>query len=272
MCAPLLGSEERSLGVLYVDSSSPTKRFEGDDLEFLIAFAGIAASAIENSQFSERSRREAVVRSNFERFFTPHLAARIANAPDAVKLGGDKRLVTVLFSDIRGFTALSETMNPDDMARLLTEYFTEMVDCVFEHGGTLDKFIGDSVMAQWGAPLGEPDDPDRALAAAVSMMDSLDLLNARWRDEGRPELQMGIGINTGEAFAGNIGSERRLEYTVIGDTVNTASRLCSAATAGQILVSDSLRVALKTQRPMEQTARLELKNKSQPVTVFLVTR
>ena len=272
MCAPLLGSEERVLGVLYVDSNSLTKRFVDDDLEFLIAFAGIAAAAIENSQFSERIRREAVVRSNFERFFTPHLAARIANAPDAVKLGGDKRVVTVLFSDIRGFTALSETMNPDDMARLLTEYFTEMVDCVFEHGGTLDKFIGDAVMAQWGAPLGEPDDADRALAAAISMMEALDRLNETWRIDRRPELQMGIGINTGEAFAGNIGSERRLEYTVIGDTVNTASRLCSSALAGEILVSEALRSVLHNPPPMEQTEPLKLKNKSQPVTVYRITR
>jgi adenylate cyclase len=272
MCAPLLGSDERLLGVLYVDSNSLTKRFETDDLEFLIAFAGIAAAAIENSQFSERIRREAVVRSNFERFFTPHLAARIANAPDAVKLGGDKRLVTVLFSDIRGFTALAETMNPDNMARLLTEYFTEMVDCVFEHGGTLDKFIGDSVMAQWGAPLGEPDDSDRALAAALAMMTALDRLNVKWRDEGSPEMHMGIGINTGEAFAGNIGSERRLEYTVIGDTVNTASRLCGAAAAGEILVSQSLKTALRKAPEMAQTAPLVLKNKNQPVTVFRITR
>jgi adenylate cyclase len=273
MCAPLIGpTEERLLGVLYVDSSSLTKRFADDDLEFLIAFAGIASAAIENKEYSERVRREAVVRSNFERFFTPHLAARIANAPEAVKLGGDKRLVTVLFSDIRGFTALAETMNPDDMASLLTEYFTEMVDCVFEHGGTLDKFIGDSVMAQWGAPLGEPDDPDRALAASLAMMAALDRLNVKWRDEGRPEMQMGIGINTGEAFAGNIGSERRLEYTVIGDTVNTASRLCGAAKAGEILVSESLKSALRKAPEMTQTAPLELKNKSQPVTVFRITR
>jgi adenylate cyclase len=270
MCAPLLGAEERLLGVLYVDSNSLTKRFAGDDLEFLIAFAGIAAVAIENSQFGERIRREAVVRSNFERFFTPHLAARIANARDAVKLGGDKRMVTVLFSDIRGFTSLSETMNPDEMARLLTEYFTEMVECVFQHGGTLDKFIGDAVMAQWGAPLGEPDDPDRALQAAIAMMQALAQLNNQWRAEGRPELQMGIGINTGEAFAGNIGSERRLEYTVIGDTVNTASRLCGAAKGGEILVSQSLTKALTGKANVEKSEPLELKGKSQPVPVFRV--
>ena len=272
LCAPLIGSENKVLGVLYVDNFMSTHRFAEPDLDFLIAFAGIAAVAIENSQFSDRIRRETLVRSNFERFFTPHLAARIANSPDAVKLGGDKRPVAVLFSDIRGFTALSETMNPDAMAKLLTEYFTEMVECVFRHGGTLDKFIGDAVMAQWGAPLGESDDVDRAMEAALDMMDALDKLNERWRGESRPELQIGIGLNFGEAFAGNIGSERRLEYTVIGDVVNTASRLCGAALKGEILVSEEFRAKLKTPPRLTPMPPMELKGKSQPVPVFKVVR
>jgi adenylate cyclase len=270
MCVPLLDSEGRPLGVLYVDSNARTTRFGDDDLAFLVAFAGLAAVAIENAQFALRLRQEAVVRSNFERFFTPQLAERIATAPDAVRLGGDKRRVTVLFSDIRGFTALSETMNPDTMARLLTEYFTEMVDCVFRHGGTLDKFIGDAVMAQWGAPLGAPDDADRALAAAIDMQRALGTLNARWSAEGRPVLAVGIGLNTGEAFAGNIGAERRLEYTVIGDTVNTASRLCAAADGGEILVSEALRAALGQAPPLQPRAPLTLKGKAQPVPVYAV--
>ena len=153
MAAPLIGSEERVLGVLYVDNLTTSHRFGEEDLEFLVAFSGIAAVAIENARFAERSRNEALVRSNFERFFAPGLAARIAGSPDAVRLGGEKRQVAVLFSDIRGFTSLSETMEPDAMASLLTEYFTEMVEIVFSHGGTLDKFIGDAVMAQWGAPI-----------------------------------------------------------------------------------------------------------------------
>ncbi|HET7187470.1 MAG TPA: GAF domain-containing protein, partial [Gemmatimonadaceae bacterium] len=131
ICAPLVGSADRVLGVLYVDNPSVAHRFSEDDLEFLVAFAGIAAVAIENSQFAERIRKEGIVRSNFERYFAPQLAARIADSAEATKLGGDKRPVAVLFSDIRGFTALSETMNPDAMATLLTEYFTEMVECVF---------------------------------------------------------------------------------------------------------------------------------------------
>ena len=270
ICAPLIGSEDRVLGVLYVDNPSITHRFSDEDLEFLVAFAGIAAVAIENSQFAERIRREALVRSNFERYFAPQLAARIASSAEATKLGGDKRQVVVLFSDIRGFTALSETMNPDDMATLLTEYFTEMVDCVFRHDGTLDKFIGDAVMAQWGAPLGNPDDADRAMAAALEMMAELKKLNARWESQGRPTLQIGIGLNQGEAFAGNIGSERRLEYTVIGDTVNTSSRLCSAAGPGEILISEEMRRALTSPPPLSACPPMELKGKAQPVPVFLV--
>jgi adenylate cyclase len=270
ICAPLIGSEDKVLGVLYVDNPSITHRFSDDDLEFLVAFAGIAAVAIENSQFAERIRREALVRSNFERYFAPQLAARIAHSPEATKLGGEKRQVVVLFSDIRGFTALSETMNPDAMASLLTEYFTEMVECVFRHDGTLDKFIGDAVMAQWGAPLGNPDDADRAMRAALEMISELRKLNERWRSEGKPTLEIGIGLNQGEAFAGNIGSERRLEFTVIGDTVNTASRLCSAAGPGEILISDEMRRALTAPPPLAVCPPMELKGKSHPIPVYLV--
>jgi adenylate cyclase len=161
-------------------------------------------------------------------------------------------------------------MNPDDIATLLTEYFTEMVECVFRHGGTLDKFIGDSVMAQWGAPISAADDPDRAMSAALDMIRELDVLNAKWRGQGRPELHIGIGLTYGEVFAGNIGSDRRLEYTVLGDTVNTAHRLCGAAAGGEILISDEMRMALSKVPPLREHPPLELKNKSNPVTIFSV--
>jgi adenylate cyclase len=270
ICTPLIGSEDRVLGVMYVDNVSTTHRFTDDDLDFVVAFAGIAAVAIENSQFAERIRRETLARSNFERYFTPQLAQRIATSADATRLGGDKRKVAVLFSDIRGFTPLSETMNPDDMARLLSEYFTEMVDCVFRHEGTLDKFIGDAVMAQWGAPIGGPQDPDRAVRAAMDMIRELDKLNDRWRTQGRPALQIGIGLNFGDAFAGNIGSEKRLEFTVIGDTVNTASRLCAVAGPREILITEGMRRMLSDPPPLEDRPPVELKGKSQPVPVFRI--
>ena len=270
ICCPLIGSEDRVLGVLYVDNVTTTHRFSDEDFEYLIAFAGIAAAAIENSQFAQRIQREALARENLTRYFAPQVAERIANSREATRLGGEKRAVAVLFSDIRGFTAMSEAMNPDEMAQLLSEYFTEMVDCVFRHDGTLDKFIGDAVMAQWGAPIASPDDADNAMRAAVGMMQELERLNTKWEREGRPRLEIGIGLNFGEAFAGNIGSERRLEFTVIGDTVNTASRLCSAAEPGEILLTEEMRRALSAAPALEERPSLELKGKREPVAVYRV--
>jgi adenylate cyclase len=268
VCAPLVGTENRVAGVLYVDSLTSAHRFNEDDLDFVVAFSGIVAVAIENSRFAERIRHETLVRSNFERFFTPRMAARIAATPDAIQLGGERRTVAVLFADIRNFTPLSATMDPDETALLLTEFFTEMVECVFRHGGTLDKFIGDAVMAQWGAPITEPDDPDRALDSAVDMMRSLERLNTRWRAQGRPQLSIGVGLNYGEAFAGNIGSQRRLEFTVIGDTVNTANRLCAWAEGGEILVPQAMRDAFTRPHPLVERPPLTLRGKAEPVVVY----
>ena len=271
-CAPLVASEGRVLGVLYVDGSRPGVRVSDEDLDFLVAFAGIGAVALDNIRYGERVRREARVRENFERFFTPHMAERIAAMPEALGLGGERRHVAVLFADIRGFTPLTARMAPDETATLLSEFFTEMVECVFRHGGSLDKFIGDAVMAQWGAPISAADDADRALDAARDMLRSVEALNATWRAAGRPEIQVGIGLNYGEAFAGYTGSEKRLEYTVIGDTVNTANRLCAWAEGGEVLVSESLRAALTREHPLSPRTPLALRGKADPVAVYRATR
>jgi adenylate cyclase len=271
MCAPLVGTEDLVQGVLYVDNITTTHRFNEEDLEFLTAFSNIAAVALENSRFAERIRHETMVRGNFERFFAPRLAAQIAGSAHQLKLGGDKSTVAVLFSDIRGFTALSESMKPDEVARLLSEYFSVMVEIVFRHGGTLDKFIGDAVMAQWGAPIGAPDDADRAMDAALDMMRELDALNQRWSSEGRPSLQIGIGLSYGESFAGYIGSERRLEYTVIGDVVNIASRLCAEACGGEILLTGAMRAMLTDAPAMRERGTMELKGKKDALPVYSVS-
>lgn len=270
-CAPLIASEGRVLGVLYVDGPRPGVRVSDEDLDFLVAFAGIGAVALDNIRFGERIRREARVRENFERFFTPHLAERIAAMPQGLGLGGERRQVAVLFADIRGFTPLAAQMPPDETAGFLSEFFTEMVECVFRSGGTLDKFLGDAVMAQWGAPLSAADDADRALDAARDMLRAVDRLNATWRAAGKPEIQVGIGLHYGEVFAGYTGSEKRLEYTVIGDTVNTANRLCAWAEGGEILVSESLRAALTREHPLCARPPLALRGKAEPVVVYRVT-
>jgi len=277
MCTPLLGSRDQTgegkvLGLLYVDSQTATEAFNDEDLEFLIAFSGIAAVAIENSQLLDRIQREAVVVSNFQRYFAPNIAEQIAGQQGAVQLGGTKRPVVVFFSDIRGFTPMSETMGPDDIATLLNEYFTEMVEIVFEHGGTLDKFMGDAIMALWGAPISHNDDADRAIAAAIEMQSVLVQLNVKWAAEGRQPVEIGIGIDYYEVFAGNIGSDRRLEYTVIGDAVNTASRLCSQAGPGEIILSRRFYDELTTPPAMEELEALQLKGKAEKVPVYRVKR
>src|SRR5512145_3289065 len=208
MCSPLLDVKDEVLGLLYVDNLSAPGSFSDEDLQFLVAFSGLAALGIKNSRFAERIRRQALVRSNFERYFAPNVAADIARQDGDIRLGGERRPITVLFSDIRGFTAIAESMGPDAVAQLLSEYFSEMVEVIFEHGGTLDKFIGDAVMALWGAPIAHSDDPDRAMSAAMEMQKLLEELNVTWMAKGRPKVQIGIGINFGEVFAGNIGSDR----------------------------------------------------------------
>ncbi len=272
MCSPLMASNDRVLGLLYVDNLTAANTFTDEDLQFLVAFSGLAAIGIKNSRYSEQIRREAVVRSNFERYFAPNVAADIAQQDAAIRVGGERRPITVVFSDIRGFTAMAESMGPDAIAQLLSEYFTEMVEVIFEHGGTLDKFIGDAIMSLWGAPIAHPGDPDRALVAALAMQEAIAALNRRWESEGRPEIGVGIGINHGDVFAGNLGSHRRLEYTVIGDAVNVAARLCRAAGPGEILVSEALLGAVSDRVDYEYLPELALKGKSQVTQVYRLRR
>jgi adenylate cyclase len=272
MCSPLLNSKDEAVGLLYVDNMTATNSFSDEDLQFLVAFSNLASVGLRNVQYAEQIQREAMVRNNFERYFAPNVAAEIAARADAVGVGGEKRPVTVMFTDIRGFTSMSEKMTPDEIASLMSEYFEEMVDIIFEFGGTLDKFIGDAIMALWGAPIAHPDDADKAVQAAIAMQKAIDELNEHWKKEGRPEIKVGVGINHGDVFAGNIGSHRRLEYTVLGDAVNTASRLCSKAAGGEILISPTLFDKLAEKPQVDQLEPMPMKGKAQPVPVFRVKR
>jgi len=255
---------------LYVDSVTAANSFSDEDLQFLVAFSGLVAIGIRNSRYADQVRHEALVRSNFERYFAPNVAAEIAQQDTIVPLGGERRPITILFSDIRGFTSMAESMGPDAIAQLLTEYFSEMVEIVFEHGGTLDKFVGDAIMALWGAPIAHADDADRALRAAVEMQRGVARLNERWISNGRRQIGVGIGINYGEVFAGNIGSHRRLEYTVIGDAVNVANRLCSEAGPGEILVSEAVCQVVKDHADYEYLPAMSLRGRTRSVQVFKV--
>jgi adenylate cyclase len=271
LCAPLIDSRGDVLGVLYADNRRVAGRFNDGDLDFLVAFAGVAAAAVEREQAADQLRAMQRMRENFERYFTPTLAARIADADAAHLLEGERRRVVVLFADIRGFTRIAESLAPDALAAQLNEYFDAMVECVFRHEGALDKFIGDSLLAYWGAPVAYLDDADRALEAVRDMQQTLAVLNERWATAGRPTLGVGIGLNAGDAFVGNIGSPRRLEYTLIGDTVNVANRLCGAAAPNEVLVSEAFRALC--QLPQEVTPRpdVTLRNVTSDVQVLALT-
>jgi class 3 adenylate cyclase len=190
-----------------------------------------------------RMHKEAVSNERLSRFFAPEVAARIAAEPD-VAVRVDERGVTVLFCDISGFTAMSSSLQPRQVVDLLNAYFPPMVDIVFRHGGTLEKFIGDALLAVWGAPFGGPDDADRAVAAAMDMQRGIAELNTRLVAAGYVPIEIHIGLCSGPVAAGYIGTEKYIQYAVIGDTTNVASRICAVAEAGEILIADSTRALL----------------------------
>lgn len=268
LCVPLLAPDGAVLGVLYADTITRPVPFGDDEARALQAFAGLAAVAIARARYAEEARRAREVRASFERFFAPSVAAAIATAPEAAVLGGRRLPVAVLFGDIRGFTPLAEQSSPEELAALLGDYLAAMIDAVFEHHGTLDKFTGDGVMAVWGAPFPLDDAADRALAAASAMRAELARQNARRAAEGRAPIEAGFGVSFGEVFAGNIGSERRLEYTVVGDAVNLAARLCELAGPGEILVDEELANRLSDRGALEPMPALTIRGRAASVRAY----
>ncbi len=269
ICAPLL-VEAGAHGVIYADRLDPTAVFTRDDLELVSAVAAQAAVAVETARAHDRLAREEVARANYARFMPDYVVRQLLEQPDSFKLGGVNQTVTVLFADVRGFTRLSEHTPPEQVVLLLNRYFTAMTEVIFAHGGTLDKYIGDGLMALFGAPAATPADTGRAVAAAVHMQRRIAPINAELRAAGLPEISVGIGLHTGPATVGYIGSERRTEYTAIGDTVNLAARLEQNARGGEILLSET--AAKEAACPYTLRARppLTVKNRVQPVEVYEV--
>jgi len=181
--------------------------------------------AITGHRYMTEEREKKKVRGAFQYYLHASVVEQMLKNPDKLKLGGEKKDLTVLFSDIRGFTRISEKMSPESLVKFLNEYLTKMTDIVFKYDGLLDKYIGDAIMAMWGAPLDQPDHPQRACSTALEMVAELGLLQQKWSAEGMPPLKIGIGINTGPMVVGNMGSARRFDYTVMGDSVNLGSRL-----------------------------------------------
>jgi len=269
ICAPLI-TEANVHGVLYVDRLDPFAAFTQDDLELISAVAAQTAVAVETIKGHKKLAREEVARANYARFMPEYVVKQLLEKPDSFRLGGVNQTITVLFADIRGFTSLSEKENPEKVVGLLNRFFTAMSEIIFEHGGTLDKYLGDGLMALFGAPTASKKDADNAVKTAIALQKRITGLNSELRAEGYPQVSVGIGLHTGVATVGYIGSEQRSEYTAIGDTVNLASRLESNAEGGQILISEATGKACNESFRIRKREPLTVKNRVQPVSLFEV--
>ncbi len=238
VCVPLICQGE-AVGVIHLHSTGRRGAFQEDDLHLLTSIGNQAAVRVKNAQLYERVEEETRVRRDFQRYVSPAIAEQIVNHQVTVELGGVRRRGTVLFADIVGFTALAESRDPEQVVAQLNQYFGLMVDVIFQYGGTVDKFGGDSIMAVWGAPIDIPDGEFAAMAAGVGMQNAVFRYNMHLLARAQAAIGMGMGINTGLFLAGNIGSDARMEYTIIGDSVNMAWRIQELAVSGQVLASDT---------------------------------
>src|SRR5688572_29167011 len=233
---------------------------------------GLALFAGTAYQYFVEGREKRVVKKLFGRYVSRDVYQQLLDNPNLAELGGRRREMTVLFSDIRGFTSMTEKGDAEALVAQLNEYFSTMVEVVFRHHGTVDKFVGDMVMALFSAPVEDADHAEHALDAAVEMVSELGKLNRKWLAEGKVQLDIGIGINSGEMIAGNIGSERIMSYTVIGDNVNLGSRLESLNKEFQsrIIISDATRTRLRTEHTLRTLGEVTVKGKSLAVSIFEV--
>jgi adenylate cyclase len=273
MVVPLLHENEKEvLGVLWLDSEA-LAQFQPKDLEVITSVAGQAAMFIENTILAKKVEKEIVLRDRFMRLVAPNVAEQMISGKLEVKKGGQLVQELTLFnSDIRGFTAMSEGTPAETIVEMLNEYFELMVETLFKYEGTLDKFMGDGIMAFWGAPLAHPDDAIRCVQCALDQMQVLDRFNRQRVIDDKPALAVGVGIHTGPGVVGYVGSSKALSYTVIGDTANTSSRLCSSAISGQIIVSETTLARVGNRFEVEEIEARSLKGKEKPMRRFNVLR
>ena len=268
MCAPLW-HRERVIGVIYVDSPLHVGSFSASDLDLLTALSNYAAVAIERARLNDNIRRERQARDRLERYHSPAvIEAVLSNS------GDDRAVVTVretsiLFADIVGFTARCETLPPEDVAAFLNQFFSLAADVIFKYGGTLDKFIGDAVMAFFGAPLPQDDHAERAVRSALELLTVLDTWNAEREAAGDDRVEVRIAVNSGPVVVGDIGSATRVDYTVLGNTVNVTSRLEEhVAKPGTIVLGESTQAATAGLFPTEPLGSVQLKGLSRKINIF----
>jgi adenylate cyclase len=270
MCVPLY-SKDQVLGIVYVDSNLRTNMFTPNDLDLLTALGTYAAIAIERARLNQKILNEEKKRERLGRFLSPRVADRVLSTSESqgADLGApESKDVSILFADIVGFTSMSERMSPNAVALLLNEYLSRMTEIIFKYEGTLDKYIGDAIMAVFGAPLDMKDHAERSIRAALEMRERLEEFNSERRET---PLKIRIGINSGKAVACEIGSINKKEYTVLGDTVNTASRLeSSVATPMAIVIGENTYEQVKHLFECKSLGARPLKGKEKVVSAYEV--
>ncbi len=276
MCVPMRDKSQKVIGAIYVDGRVGTPGFSARGLEFLNSFANQAAISIESARLAAKSAREEAQRERLSRYFSPSVVADIVAGKEAERLGGSSRAITCLFTDLRGFTTFSEQLRPAEAVEMLNDYFSEIVEDILAEEGTLDKFTGDGIMAFWNAPKDQPDHALRAIRAATKMQARMARMLTRWAKEGRSflkaasRLSTGIGIHSGEAIIGNIGSPKRMEYTSIGDSVNLTARVCGVAEGGEVLITDDTLRNVRGRIQFVELPAVHLKGKSATVPIYRV--
>jgi class 3 adenylate cyclase len=258
-------------GLLALGNKKSGQFYTREDIDLLETLCNQGAVAIENARLAEQMKQEETVRTNLARYLSPQIVEQVIHEDVDVHLGGNRKVVTVLFSDIRDFTVITEARPADQLIAILNEYFTEMARIIFDHQGSLDKYIGDAIVAVFGSLIEVENPTENAVRSAVEMMNAMPLLNERWqRTYDGFHMEQGIGINTGEVFLGNIGSPERMEFTVIGDTVNVASRFSGLAGPGEIFLTERAAAGLGPAVPVRELPPSEVKGKSGEMRVYRV--
>jgi class 3 adenylate cyclase len=258
----------------HADDLSETLQQERDDLETMLEMTTDHADALEadlQSQAEALERRGQFIRETFGRYVSEEVVAQLLDAPEGLELGGTKRKVTILMSDLRGFTALAECLEPQEVMTFLNRYLEAMVDVILAYRGTIIEILGDGLLVLFGAPLSRDDDAERAVACALAMQLRLDATNAPNRRAGLPEVDMGIGLHTGEVVVGNIGSQQRNKYGVVGSAMNLTGRIESYTTGGQILVSPTTYAETAPVLTVTHQLTVESKGVAAPITLYAVS-
>lgn len=270
MTLPLLHAGDL-LGIMHLDSLFTSNAFTEKDLQICTGMAAQAAISIQNARLATRIEKEAQTRAQISRLIPPSVVEQVLKGELTIEKGGRQTEVTMLFSDIRGFTTMSDGRPPQEIVNTLNEYFEVMVDILFKYSGTLDKFVGDEIIGLFGAPIAIDDAPFKAVSCALAMLQGLEEFNRTRAAENQAAIRIGVGINTGNVITGSIGSTRALQYTAIGDAMNVASRLVNVASSGEIIVSENTYRHIVGRVEATALPPVKVKGKAEELKVYRIT-